>query len=348
VLVNAYPGQREAAEPLPDSFDTAKEAKQEARQREEAAQPRAQRARAAFEVAEKLAQDLRVKLSEAKVELRVADQAELRTLEELETARAKTKDEDLVAALRKATEEAQSAEEAHTGEQGALEKSNPLRIRELSAAAERAVESVASRLNAGRKEQHEVAARLELLGERGLFESLEDARTRRRVRSRQRESLARHAAVARLLFETMREERERAQRSYVGPLRERIVELGRLVFDDSFSVELDDELAIATRTLHEKTLPFESLSVGAQEQLGIIARLACALTVDKTEGVPLVFDDTLGHTDPSRLEGMGAMLRLAGERCQIIVLTCTPDRFRHLGVPRTTLYGHNQLRDSEL
>jgi len=44
--------------------------------------------------------------------------------------------------------------------------------------------------------------------------------------------------------------------------------------------------------------------------------------------VPLLFDDTLGHSDPQRLECLGTMLSKAGEHCQIIVLTCTPDRFR--------------------
>jgi uncharacterized protein YhaN len=71
--------------------------------------------------------------------------------------------------------------------------------------------------------------------------------------------------------------------------------------------------------------------MGAQEQLGLIARLACALLVDPEDGVPLIFDDTLGHADPHRLEGLGAMLSLAGRQCQIVVLTCTPDRFRHVG-----------------
>ena len=71
--------------------------------------------------------------------------------------------------------------------------------------------------------------------------------------------------------------------------------------------------------------------MGAQEQLSLLSRVACALTVDPADGAPLIFDDTLGNSDPDRLEAMGAMLAQAGEQCQMIVLTCTPDRFRHIG-----------------
>ena len=129
----------------------------------------------------------------------------------------------------------------------------------------------------------------------------------------------------------MRNARDEAQRSYVGPLRERILGLGRVVFGHGFDIELDDDLNIRTRTLDGTTLPLQSLSMGTQEQLSLLARVACALTVDPADGAPLIFDDTLGNSDPDRLEGMGAMLAQASEQCQIIVLTCTPDRFRHIG-----------------
>ena len=121
------------------------------------------------------------------------------------------------------------------------------------------------------------------------------------------------------------------RRTYLASQRDKIVSLGRFVFDQTFAVELDEDLAIATRTLAGVTLPFDSLSVGAQEQLSLIARLACALLVSQDEGVPLILDDTLGHCDPARLEGMGALLSFAARWCLIIVLTCTYARFRHVG-----------------
>jgi uncharacterized protein YhaN len=134
-----------------------------------------------------------------------------------------------------------------------------------------------------------------------------------------------------LLFETLDAERASARKAYVAPLRERIERLGRNVYGLDFSVELNDELQIVNRTMNGRTVPFESLSGGAKEQLGIIGRLACALTVADDGGVPVMFDDTLANTDASRIEGMAALLALAGRSCQVIVLTCAPERFRHVG-----------------
>ncbi|MCK6460385.1 MAG: hypothetical protein L6Q95_10885, partial [Planctomycetes bacterium] len=194
-----------------------------------------------------------------------------------------------------------------------------------------AVAEAAHRLRAAQDEMRDVTARLDLRNERGLFEQQQDAKTARRHAARERRQLEREADAARLLYETMAAKREEARRAYAAPLRGRIVELGRLVFGESFTVELDDDLRIDRRTLEGKTLPFRSLSVGAREQLALLSRLACALLVDPEEGVPLLFDDTLGHSDPERLKAMAEVLALAGDRCQVVVLTCTPGRFSGIG-----------------
>ena len=119
--------------------------------------------------------------------------------------------------------------------------------------------------------------------------------------------------------------------SYRAPLRERIEKLGRLVFGPTFSIELDEELRIVRRTLHDVPVPFRSLSVGTQEQLSIMARLACAMMVADDGGVPVILDDILGYCDPERLRAMGSMLAVAGRSCQVILLTCDPQRGRQVG-----------------
>ena len=208
----------------------------------------------------------------------------------------------------------------------------PERLRELAENARRTEASSTARAANAREERTLLVGRLQARGEDGLYERREEARTRLRHAELELRVLERRANAARLLHDTMRRARDEAQRSYVGPLRTRIQQLGSLVFGAGFDVELDQELNIARCTLDGVTLPFgPGLSGGEQEQLAILSRVACALTVDPAEGAPLIFDDTLGHTDPERLESMGAVLSKAGEQCQIIVLTCTPDRFRHVG-----------------
>src|SRR5690606_23792379 len=88
-------------------------------------------------------------------------------------------------------------------------------------------------------------------------------------------------------------------------------------------------LVVRARTLDGRTVPFEELSGGAKEQLGILARLAVARLVDPDQGVPVVLDDALGYTDPDRLRQMGEVLgaSAAGAEVQVILLTCPPDRY---------------------
>jgi len=96
-------------------------------------------------------------------------------------------------------------------------------------------------------------------------------------------------------------------------------------------VEIDDDLAIKARTQQKITVPFDSLSGGAREQLSILARIAAAMLVSAEKPVPVILDDALGYTDPDRLRFMGAALAQAGKKGQVIILTCTPDRYIHLG-----------------
>jgi uncharacterized protein YhaN len=145
------------------------------------------------------------------------------------------------------------------------------------------------------------------------------------------QALFRQTAVAKCLFESMREERDNARRAYVAPLKEKIENLGRLVFNDTFEVEISDELRIESRTSKGVRIPFDSLSGGTKEQLSLIFRLACSIMVANDGGAPFIMDDALGYTDPERLQLMGAVLAKAAKECQVIIFTCVPDRYNNIG-----------------
>lgn len=49
---------------------------------------------------------------------------------------------------------------------------------------------------------------------------------------------------------------------------------------------------------------------------------------------PVIVDDALGWSDPDRLLRMGAAIGVVGTHCQIIILTCTPGRYAHVGNAR--------------
>jgi DNA repair exonuclease SbcCD ATPase subunit len=135
------------------------------------------------------------------------------------------------------------------------------------------------------------------------------------------------AQSAQLLRTTMIRHRDNTRQRYVQPYRAELERLGREVFGSSFEVDVDTELTIQTRTLDGCTVPYDSLSGGAREQLGILARLAGAALVAKEDTVPVIIDDALGFSDPDRLDKMSAVFNTVGDRGQVIVLTCTPGRY---------------------
>lgn len=173
----------------------------------------------------------------------------------------------------------------------------------------------------------EVTAALKVYGTEGRQGQLDSAHTERQHAESDYLRVHRRARAAELLRSVMSRHRAATRERYVDPFRREVERLGRLVFGESFEVEIDSDLRICNRTLAGRTVPYESLSGGAKEQLGIVARLAGAALVAKEDSVPVVIDDALGFTDPERLTKMGAVFDVIGGDGQVIVLTCSPQRY---------------------
>ncbi len=183
------------------------------------------------------------------------------------------------------------------------------------------------------RELGELSAELRVRGEEGLFEAVQAAGQEWEEAEARRERQRKEARAAKRLYEVMEEERSRARVEYAAPLRDKVEELGKWVFNQSFQVELAEEsLAILSRTLDGVTVRYESLSGGTREQLSLIFRAACAILVSGEKGMPLILDDALGYCDAERLRIMGAVLAKAAEQCQIIIFTCMPERYSQVGV----------------
>ena len=173
----------------------------------------------------------------------------------------------------------------------------------------------------------EVTTQLKVYGTEGRKGQLDAAETEREHAEAEYLRVQRRARAAELLRSVITRHRDATRLRYVDPFRSEVERLGRLVFGTSFEVEIDSDLKICSRTLSGRTVPYESLSGGAKEQLGIVARLAGAALVAKEDTVPVVIDDALGFTDADRLVKMGAVFNAVGGDGQVIVLTCSPQRY---------------------
>lgn len=284
---------------------------------------------------------LRAALEEAQFEDRVLDariaqarESVGRLADRLATARAAHADDDLRTDLlgaTAATDDA-AAEERRLARTLAALDPESLRLRRDNARS--ALQRVESTIAAVEEERTRLVTILEVQGDQGLASELDAALTTLEHLRREHERHEARAAAALLLADTFDARRSEARQRYVEPFRVQIERLGRIVFGADVQIELDDELRIARRILDGTALDFDQLSVGAREQLGLLSRLACASIVSADGGAPVIFDDVLGYTDPERLRTMGTAIAAASGGCQVIVLTCTPGRYAHVGDAR--------------
>lgn len=214
------------------------------------------------------------------------------------------------------------------------EAADPGGAREALARADQAHRQHAAALEAARRTLSELDGQVELVSGEGRQETYDEA-VAEFVRLRtELEAVHRRARAARQLHETLGRHRESAHSAYVRPYRQELERLGRQVYGAGFEVEVAPDLTIRTRTLDGQTVPFAQLSGGAQEQLGILSRLAVSCLVEAGDTVPVIIDDALGYTDPDRLEQVSTVFGGPGERSQVILLTCTPDRYAQ--IPHST------------
>jgi len=329
--VPAYPASRVRKPPLAPDLDSAKKELQEAETLLAKANREWDAAREEHEAARKIHDGFKGKHQKALVELDLKAADLKRNEGALAGNRARASDDELKVELKKATGEVRSWEEKVRVAENSLGKKGPERVRLLAETAKGSLQTTRRERAKSQDEFTAVRTRLKILGEDGLYEKVQAAEGLLNHARRESKAACRRADAARLLFETMREEHDRARRAYVVPLRERIEQLGRILFNDTFQVEVGDDLTITSMTRDGITVPFRSLSGGTREQLSLVARLACTMIVGKDDGAPLILDDALGYTDPERLTLMGAVIAKAGQEWQIIILTCVPDRYSNVG-----------------
>jgi len=291
-------------------------------------------ARAAAEVARAGAEAAAAALGEAATEVTVlsirAENAGAELAEstaQLAARRAEATDDEVAGAAAADADLLRQAEGVSAELTARYRAAQPEAVQAELEAAQAASESVRARRDDTERELNRITAELGVIGGEGRHGKLAEAQAALADAQAEHDRIGARAEAAMLLRDTMNRHRDNTRQRYVQPYRSELERLGRIVFGQSFEVEVDTTLAIRTRTLEGCTVPYESLSGGAREQLGILARLAGAALVAEEDSVPVLIDDALGFTDPDRLIRMGEVFNAVGDRGQVIVLTCQPDRY---------------------
>ncbi|ORW50156.1 hypothetical protein AWB90_09245 [Mycobacterium paraense] len=241
--------------------------------------------------------------------------------------RATVSDEDLASAADTGRGAAEAARRRVAELADELAAAAPDTVEAELAAATAESKSLDDRYEDAARALREIGIELSVFGTEGRQGKLDAAQTEREHAAGEHARVGSRARAAQLLRSVMTRHRDTTRQRYVEPYRAELQRLGRPVFGPTFEVDVDSDLCIRSRTLDGVTVPYDSLSGGAKEQLGILARLAGAALVAKEDSVPVVVDDALGFTDPDRLARMGRVFDTVGAHGQVIVLTCSPDRY---------------------
>ncbi len=140
-------------------------------------------------------------------------------------------------------------------------------------------------------------------------------------------------AVLTLLRDTLREAESEAKQKYLAPVAQRAAPYLRMLLPGA-GLKFDKNLSIDKIERRGDIESFACLSAGTQEQLAVLTRLAFAeLLLDQGRPATVILDDALVFSDDERIERMFDILMRAGEKTQIIVLTCRRRLFARLGAP---------------
>ena len=330
--VSSYPGERAEDFPLPSDLDEGQRIEAEVSELVKACDKKLRACEDASRNAESALNEARIDEAGLTARIKVARNSKSAAASQLALDREGQADEALTTAVA-ATQEKEARDRKSLDEARVkLRDEDPDTVATLLDNARQATKRATGELQSNRDRQNGLRSSLDVRGEQGLHTAYDEALNQLKHVTREHEREEARAEAARLLRDTFAKHRQQAHQHYIEPFKDSIDQLGRIVFGPTFAVELDEDLRVVRRTLNGTMLDVDELSTGAREQLGVLSRLACATIVSPMDGgAPVMIDDALGWSDPQRLQGMGAAIAAASKHCQVIVLTCTPGRYAHVG-----------------
>ena len=139
------------------------------------------------------------------------------------------------------------------------------------------------------------------------------------------------ATVLQLLYETLETAEREAKNHFLAPVVARVQPYLKMLLPGA-DIVLDENLQISGIQRDGLAEEFEVLSGGTQEQLAVLTRIAFAeLLLGQSRPATVILDDALAFSDDERIESMFDVLMRAGEKVQVIVLTCRKKLFSRLG-----------------
>ena len=173
---------------------------------------------------------------------------------------------------------------------------------------------------------------VEALEGAGLDEAIQQKARELEFCEEERRRTAREVQVLSLLLSTLRAAEQDAKERYLSPVLNRIRPYLQLLFPGA-EITIDENLHIVG-VLREAGYEeaFHHLSMGTQEQIAVLIRLAFAeMLVEQGHPATVILDDALVFSDDQRMSRMFDILNMAARNVQVIIFTCREQLFEELG-----------------
>ena len=180
--------------------------------------------------------------------------------------------------------------------------------------------------------------RIEVHDSAGIDEAIENTQYELEQATRQRDRLERELRILDLLANTLRDAESEARERYLAPVVNRVHPYLQMLFPNA-EIGMDEHLNITGMSrLAGYEERFEHLSMGTQEQIAVLVRLAFAeMLIDQGAPAAVILDDALAFSDDQRMGLMFDILSHAARRVQILVFTCREQLFEGLGAHQPQL-----------
>ena len=173
---------------------------------------------------------------------------------------------------------------------------------------------------------------VEALEGAGLDEAIQQKARELAFCEEERRRSAREVQVLSLLLSTLRAAEQDAKELYLSPVLNRVRPYLQLLFPGA-EITIDENLhivGVVREAGYEEA--FHHLSMGTQEQIAVLIRLAFAeMLIEQGHPATVILDDALVFSDDRRMSRMFDILNMAARNVQVIIFTCREQLFEELG-----------------
>ena len=173
---------------------------------------------------------------------------------------------------------------------------------------------------------------VEVLEGAGLDEAIQQKARELDFCEEERRRVGREVQVLSLLLSTLRAAEQDAKERYLSPVLNRVRPYLQLLFPGA-EITIDENLhivGVVRDAGYEEA--FHHLSMGTQEQIAVLIRLAFAeMLVEQGHPATVILDDALVFSDDRRMSRMFDILNMAAQNVQVIIFTCREQLFEELG-----------------